>query len=99
MLGCDASFALRSICTVGRRTGLRRHTVLEVLEYRNEGPEAVVMGAFGRNADWLCNIEAASGGEVVIGSRRFAAVHRFLGEAEAVVVITGYEQRNWLIAP
>jgi hypothetical protein len=60
-----------------------------VLEYRNEGPEAFVMSAFGRNADWLCNIEAASGGEVVIGSRRFAAVHRFLGEAEAVAVITG----------
>jgi hypothetical protein len=26
---------------------------------------------------------------VVIGSRRFAAVHRFLGEEEAVAVITG----------
>ena len=32
---------------IGRRTGLRRHTVLEVLEYRKEGPEAVVMSAFG----------------------------------------------------
>ena len=41
---------------VGRRTGLRRHTVLEVMEYRREGPEAVVMSAFGRNADWLRNI-------------------------------------------
>ena len=30
---------------VGRRTGLRRCTVLEVLEYRKEGSEAVVMSA------------------------------------------------------
>ena len=60
---------------VGRRTGLRHHTVLEVLEYRKEGPDAVVMSAFGLTAD------------------------RVLEEEEAMRVITGYEQRNWLIAP
>jgi deazaflavin-dependent oxidoreductase (nitroreductase family) len=84
---------------VGRRTGLRRHTILEVIEYRKEGPEAVVMSAFGRNADWLRNIEATPAPEVVIGSRCFAAAHRFLDEEEAVKVITGYEQRNRFIAP
>ena len=82
---------------IGRRTGLRRETVLEIIEYRKEGPEAVVMSAFGRNADWLRNIEATPGPEVVIGSHRFAAVHRFLEEEEAVSAITGYEARNWLI--
>ena len=40
----------------GRRTGLPRHTVLEVLEYREDGPEAVVMSAFGPGASWLRNI-------------------------------------------
>jgi deazaflavin-dependent oxidoreductase (nitroreductase family) len=84
---------------VGRRTGLRRHTVLEVMQYRKEGPEVVVMSAFGRNADWLRNIEATPGPKVVIGSQSFAAAHRFLAEEEAVAVVTGYEQRNWLVAP
>jgi deazaflavin-dependent oxidoreductase (nitroreductase family) len=84
---------------VGRRTGLPRNTVLEVLEYRKEGPEAVVMSAFGPDADWLRNIEATPTQEVIIGSQRFIAVHRVLDEDEAVSVITGYEQRNWLIAP
>jgi deazaflavin-dependent oxidoreductase (nitroreductase family) len=83
----------------GRRTGLRRYTVLEVVEYRKDGPEAVVLSAFGRNADWLRNIEATPGPEVVIGSQRFTAAHRFLDEEEAVRVITGYEQRNWFITP
>src|SRR5215471_15191337 len=68
---------------IGRRTGLRRYTVLEVIEYRKEGPEAVVMSAFGRNADWLRNIEANPGAEVIIGSRRF---------------IAGYERANRLVA-
>jgi deazaflavin-dependent oxidoreductase (nitroreductase family) len=84
---------------IGRRTGLRRHTVLEVMEYRKEGPEAVVMSAFGRNADWLRNIEAAPGPEVVIASQHFVAAHRFLDEGEALRVMTGYERRNWFIAP
>lgn len=73
---------------VGRRTGLRRQTVLEVLEYRNEGPEAVVMSAFGPTADWLRNIEATLNPEVIIGSQRFIAAHRILDEQEAVRLLT-----------
>ncbi len=84
---------------VGRRTGLLRHTVLEVMEYRQEGPEAVVMSAFGRNAGWLRNIEVTPGPEVVIGSQHFFAAHRFLDEEEAKRVITDYERHNWLVAP
>ena len=84
---------------IGRRTGLTRHTVLEVLEYRREGPEAIVMSAFGPSVDWLRNIETIPNPEVVIGSRCFIAAHRVLNEEEALRVITGYEQRNWLITP
>ena len=82
---------------IGRRTGLCRHTVLEVMEFRKEGPEAVVMSAFGRNADWLRNIEATPSPVVVIGSRRFIAAYRFLDEEDAMRVVAGYEHRNRLI--
>ncbi len=84
---------------VGRRTGLKRQTVLEVVEYRKEIPEAVVVNGFGRDSDWVRNIEARGGEEVLVGSRRFDAVHRFLGEEEAMGVIAGYERRNRMIAP
>jgi deazaflavin-dependent oxidoreductase (nitroreductase family) len=85
---------------VGRRTGKRRETVLEVVEYRDAGPEAVVMSAWGRNADWLRNIEATpAAAEVVVGSVRFAATHRILASDEASRVVAGYEQRNRFIAP
>jgi hypothetical protein len=52
------------LINIGHRTGLRRYTVLEIMEYRKEGPEAVVMSAFGPNADWLRNIEATPSPEV-----------------------------------
>lgn len=83
----------------GRRTGLRRYTVLEIMEYRKEGPEAVVMSAFGPNADWLRNIETTPNPQIVIGSQSFIAAHRILDKEEAVRVVTGYEQRNRFIAP
>ncbi len=84
---------------IGRRTGLRRQTVLEVVEYREKGPEVVVVNGFGRDSDWVRNIEAAHGEAVTVGTRHFAATHRFLDEAEATQVIRDYEYRNRFIAP
>lgn len=83
----------------GRRTGLRRQTVLGVFEYRKEGPEVVVANGFGPNSDWVRNIEANAGEEVTVGSQHFVASHRILGEDEAMRVIQAYEYRNRFIAP
>lgn len=84
---------------MGRRSGLRRQTVLEVVEYRKDGPEVVVASGFGLNSDWLRNIEANPGEEVEVGTQRFIASHRFLNEEEAMNVIQNYEHRNRFIAP
>ncbi len=84
---------------IGRRTGLRRQTVLEVVEYRKKGPEVVVANGFGPDSDWVRNIEAKPGEEVTVGWQHFVASHRFLGEEEAMRVIRGYEHRNRFIAP
>ena len=84
---------------MGRRSGKRHETVLEVMEYREAAAEAVVMSGFVRNADWLRNIQAAPACEVVIGSRRFAAAYRLLGADEAVCVVAGYERRHRLTRP
>ena len=84
---------------IGRRTGKRRQTVLEVVEYRKEVPEAVVLSGFGRDSDWLLNIQANPNEEVAIGAEHFPASHRVLSENEAVEVLKGYEYRNRFIAP
>ena len=83
----------------GRRSRLKRYTVLEILHWRAEPVEMVVMSGFGPNADWLRNIEATSSPEIVVGSKRFIAAHRFLDTEEAIRVIAAYEQRNRLLAP
>ena len=83
----------------GRRSGLRRHTVLEVVEYRKEGPEIVVANGFGPDSDWVRNIQAKPDEDVKIGAEHFFASHRFLDQEEASAVIRRYEYRNRFIAP
>lgn len=98
-LGWLLGHRLLLLTHIGRRTGLRRQTVLEVVEYRKQGPEVVVANGFGPNSDWIRNIEAKPGEEVTVGSQHFIASHRWLGEEEAMRVIQGYERRNRFIAP
>lgn len=84
----------------GRRTGRRYETVLEVMEYRAARREAVVMNAFGRNADWRRNIDARPGtADVIIGQECFVATHRLLDADEAVEIVAGYEPRHRSAAP
>jgi deazaflavin-dependent oxidoreductase (nitroreductase family) len=84
---------------VGRRTRRRHRTVLEIVDYRRADHEAVVISAFGREADWLRNIERTQDPEVVIGSRHFIAACRVLDEDEAVRVLADYQRRNQVVAP
>ena len=83
----------------GRYTGRRHETVLEVVQYRKVLREAVVMSGFGRNSDWLLNIQAKPDFEVIIGAHRYKAQYRLLGEEEAVQVFRDYERKNHLIYP
>ncbi len=83
----------------GRRTGLKRYTVLEIMEVRKHPSEFVVMSGFGPNADWLRNIQATPGYQIVVGSQHFTAAHRVLPVDEAVPVLASYERRSRLLAP
>jgi len=55
----------------GRRSGLPRQTVLEVLRFNARTRSAVVLSATGERADWFRNILAAPPLEVQIGAYRY----------------------------
>jgi deazaflavin-dependent oxidoreductase (nitroreductase family) len=105
LYGCGLGWVLGRrfllLTHTGRRTGVRHQTVLEVMEYRDSDLEIVVMSGFGRNANWLRNIEAASMAEIDIGSHHFTAAYRLLPDDEAIEVVRGYERRNrfmgWIV--
>ena len=84
---------------VGRKSGRRYRTVLEVVGTNPTAGEFMVIAGFGPSSDWYRNIAANPACEVIVGRRRFTPHHRVLDEAEAVGVIADYERRNRWILP
>jgi deazaflavin-dependent oxidoreductase (nitroreductase family) len=56
---------------LGRRSGRRYRTMLEVVGTGQAPGEVVVVAGLGRSADWFRNLQAGRGVEVAIGRRRF----------------------------
>ena len=83
----------------GRKTGLHRETVLEVVRYDRATSESVVTAGWGRRTGWLHNVEAGLARDVWTGGQRFAPAYRILPPDEAERVFADYERRNRLIAP
>ncbi len=83
----------------GRKTGLHRETVLEVVRYDPVTRESVVAAGWGRRTGWLHNVEAGLAHEVRLGRQRFAPAWRILPPDEAERIFADYERRNRLIAP
>lgn len=84
---------------VGRVSGRRYRTVLEVVGTVPATGEVMVIAGMGRSSDWYRNIQAAPPVEVVVGRRRFRPAHRTLDEAEAATVVRDYELRNRWVLP
>lgn len=77
---------------VGRKTGLPRRTVLEVVGSEEGAP--IVVSGFGERSDWLRNTVARPEVRVTWGRRSFDARARVMGIEEAVAVFDDYRRRH-----
>ncbi|HET8756700.1 MAG TPA: nitroreductase family deazaflavin-dependent oxidoreductase [Solirubrobacteraceae bacterium] len=83
----------------GRRSGRMYTTVLEVVRWRPDSSEAVVVSGFGPRSQWYRNVLAGGAAEIRIGRRRFTPEVRALTAQEASAVLADYERRNRIAAP
>src|SRR5689334_12771192 len=58
---------------VGRKSGLPRQTLLEILQYDQEKERYVVFAGWGEQADWVKNVEKTPQVTVQVGQRSFPA--------------------------
>jgi deazaflavin-dependent oxidoreductase (nitroreductase family) len=84
---------------VGRRSGRRYRTVLEVVGTGSAPDEVIVVAGLGPTSDWYRNLQAHPAIEVAIGRQRFQPRQRVLSEPEAVAVLADYERRNRWATP
>lgn len=83
---------------IGRRSGRRYRTMLEVIGEDRRTGEVLVVAGLGRSAQWLANVQAGNAVEVAIGRLRFRPRHRTLTPQEASEALADYERRNrWLV--
>lgn len=82
----------------GRKSGLLRRTVLEVLQHDRETVTSIVMAAYGERADWLRNIQHSPPLEVQIGGRRYVPEYHVLSDDEARHFLKTWEREHPLEA-
>ncbi|MFE3442633.1 nitroreductase family deazaflavin-dependent oxidoreductase [Nocardia sp. NPDC059180] len=79
---------------LGRRSGVRRYVVLEVVERPTSG-EFVIVSGFGDRAQWYRNIQAHSGVRVWCGLRRAAsATATPMTDAESAAALDRYAENH-----
>ena len=78
----------------GRKSGLLRETVLEVVRYDLATRESVVLSGWGERADWYRNIETSPALEIRTGRECYVPEQRFLAPEENHAVILDYRRRH-----
>jgi deazaflavin-dependent oxidoreductase (nitroreductase family) len=77
----------------GRRSGILRHAVIEVVDHNPQDGTYVVAAARARS-DWFQNILATPSVHVTVTTHRFPAVARQLSREEAAPHLHAYSVRN-----
>jgi deazaflavin-dependent oxidoreductase (nitroreductase family) len=79
---------------LGRKTGRRRQTGLEVAHYDPATQECIGVAAWGEQTDWYRNLQAHPALEVQVGSTRYAPVQRFLTFEETWALLCDYQRAH-----
>lgn len=84
--------------SIGHRTGLPRHTVLEVVHHEREGDTYYVAAGFGPSSHWYRNVQRHPEVQISVGGRRRPAYARLVENARAGAILAGYATRHPHIA-
>ncbi len=78
----------------GRKSGLPRQTVLEVLLHDKARDVYYVLAGWGEKSDWVKNIEKTPRVDISVGQRHFHALASRLSPEEAELKVIAYGQQH-----
>jgi deazaflavin-dependent oxidoreductase (nitroreductase family) len=79
---------------IGRNSGLRRETVIEVVDHEPDGDVYYLVSAWGKRADWYLNIEKTPQVNAQVGRHNFIGRAELVSQDQAVEVILRYGCRH-----
>jgi deazaflavin-dependent oxidoreductase (nitroreductase family) len=78
----------------GRKSGVIRKVVVEVIDYNEQSGSYTIASAWGKRSDWYRNIEAQPRVNVVVGTKRFSVVAKTLSADEAAHHLNTYATKH-----
>jgi deazaflavin-dependent oxidoreductase (nitroreductase family) len=82
---------------IGRKSGRKRQTVLEVVHYDPSTRECIVISGYGAKSDWYRNIQVQPAIEVQVGRQHYTPKQRNLSSAETLMVLEEYQRHHPLL--
>ncbi|GAB4561538.1 MAG: nitroreductase family deazaflavin-dependent oxidoreductase [Anaerolineae bacterium] len=79
---------------IGRKTGLPRQAVVEVVHHDTDTGRYIIAAAWGRKADWFRNIQKTPQVTMAVGCKRFDAIASQLSIDEATEALYRYAQSH-----
>jgi deazaflavin-dependent oxidoreductase (nitroreductase family) len=79
---------------IGRKSGKRRQTVLEIIHLLPEEQQYFVVSGFGSHSQWFQNIQLEPRVTIQVGSKHMTALAQQLKPDQAEIVFLVYTQRN-----
>ena len=79
---------------IGRKSGITRNTVLEVVSYDSTNHRCIIASGWGEKAQWFRNITANPDVELTLGVKIHRARARRMGKDEAERELRGYAHKH-----
>jgi deazaflavin-dependent oxidoreductase (nitroreductase family) len=86
------------ICHTGRRSGLPRQAVVEVVRHDEDADSYIVAVGFGRKTDWYQNLLANPDASILVGKRSLDVHARQLSPEEGGRELLDYARRHPTLA-
>ncbi len=93
-LGWLAGDRFLELTHTGRKSGLPRHTIIEVLQHNKASDFFYVLAGWGEKSDWLRNIEKTPQVVIHVGRRRFHALAKRVPPEEGELKVLDYAHRH-----
>jgi deazaflavin-dependent oxidoreductase (nitroreductase family) len=78
----------------GRKSGLPRHTVIEVVSHDKKSDTYYVVSGWGEKSDWYRNIQKTPQVTVQSGGRKFQTTSEFIPVEKAIDIVNTYASEH-----
>lgn len=82
------------ITHIGRKTGRKRQTVVEAVNYDPKTQSCFAVAGYGEQTDWYRNILVHPPLEIQVGNKRYVPQMRLLSSEELLTLLQKYENRH-----